>query len=229
MTAGPLLLVGAGGLAREVLAAVGASGSAAPGRTVLGYLDDNPALHGRHIQGLPVLGPLDAVAEHPDADVVVCVASPKDPSRRRRVVERLALPVERYATVVHPAASLAPGTQLGAGSVFLACTVVTAAQQVGAHVVAMPHTTITHDDEVGDYVMFGTGVGLSGSVSVGPCAYLGSGALVREGLSIGAGSIVGIGAVVLADVPPFEVWVGNPARRLRTLDRSDDQTARAAR
>lgn len=225
MTARPLLLVGAGGLAREVLAAVRA---ATDGRTVLGYLDDNPALHGRHLQGLPVLGPLDAVAEHPDADVVICIASPKDPSRRRRVVERLGLPSERYATVIHPAASIAPGTELGHGSIFLACTVVTAAQVIGAHVVAMPHTTITHDDRVSDFVMFATAVSLSGTVTVGQSAYLGSGALVREGLTIGAGALIGMGAVVLQDVPPSEVWVGNPARRLRTFDPIDELTTRTA-
>ena len=63
---------------------------------------------------------------------------------------------------------------------------------------------------------------LAGTVSVGPTAYLGAGAIVREGVTIGAGALIGMGAVVLDNVPPDEVWAGNPARRLRTLNQTDD-------
>jgi len=44
---------------------------------------------------------------------------------------------------------------------------------------------------------------------------LGSGAIIRNGISIGANSIIGMGAVVLKDVKPNSVMVGNPARFLR--------------
>jgi sugar O-acyltransferase (sialic acid O-acetyltransferase NeuD family) len=206
----PLLIIGAGGLARETLAVVHATGDFKP----LGYLDDNAALHGRTIDGLPVLGPIDAVAEHPDAQVVICTASTRNQASRRVIAGRLALPAERYATIVHPSAAIAAGTEISAGSVVMAFVAVTAPQQIGAHVVIMPHVTITHDDRIADHVTFAARVALAGSVSVGEAAYLGSGALVREGLSIGAGALIGMGAVVLRDVPPFERWAGVPARPL---------------
>lgn len=226
MTARPLLLVGAGGLAREVLAAVAAVNAGTPRWTVLGLLDDNPARHGEVVDGVPVLGPADAVADHPDAQVVICTASTRNQASRRQIAERLALPAERYATVVHPSASVAPGVEVGVGSVLLAFVAVTAPQAIGAHVVVMPHVTITHDDRIADHVTFAARVALAGAVSVGEAAYLGSGALVREGLSIGAGALVGMGAVVLSDVPPFEVWAGTPARRLRAL-RQTSSTSQA--
>jgi sugar O-acyltransferase (sialic acid O-acetyltransferase NeuD family) len=226
VTARPLLIIGAGGLSRETLSAVTAVNAVSPQWTVLGFVDDNPALHGDVIDGLPVLGPSDLVAEHPDAAVVMTIASPRNLGNRKKIVRRLGLPPERYATIVHPAASVAAGAELGAGSVFLAGSVVTAPQAIGAHVVAMPQTTITHDDQIADYVMFASGVLLSGTVTVGESAYLGSGCMVREGLTIGAGAFIGMGAVVLQDVPPAEVWVGNPARRLRTLNPINELTAR---
>jgi len=212
----PLLLVGAGGLARETLAAVRSHHR--PQWRPLGFLDDNPARHGDTMDGLPVLGPLDVVADHPKAAVVLCTGSTRDQGSRKRIADRLDLPPYRYATVVHAAASLARGTEVGPGSVLLAGVVVTAPQRIGAHVVAMPHVVLTHDDAVGDYATLAARVSVAGSVTVGEGAYLGAGALVREALTVGRWSLVGMGAVVLSDVPPFEVWVGNPARRLRHVE-----------
>jgi acetyltransferase-like isoleucine patch superfamily enzyme len=43
-------------------------------------------------------------------------------------------------------------------------------------------------------------------------------ALVRQDLEVGDWSLIGMGAVVTRSVPPGEVWIGMPARRLRQLD-----------
>jgi sugar O-acyltransferase (sialic acid O-acetyltransferase NeuD family) len=203
-----LILVGAGGLARETLAAAGDSWK------VLGFVDDDPALHGTTLDGVPVLGGLDAISDHPEAQIVICTASTKNQASRKKIVARLGLPASRYATVVHPTASIAAGTVIGEGSIVLAFVVVTAPQAIGTHVVIMPHVTITHDDRISSYVTFAARVALAGSVSVGETAYLGSGALVREGVSIGEGALVGMGAVVLQDVPAHQVWAGVPARMI---------------
>lgn len=209
----PLLLVGSGGFARETAAAA----RLCPEWTVLGFCDDDPARHGIEVDGLPVLGPAALVHERPDAAVLLCIGSPQRPRSRAVLAERLELPVDRYATLVHPAASVAPGVQFGGGTVLLAGVVITSPQRVGAHVAVMPLTVLTHDVAVGDFVTFATRVALGGSVKVGRAAYLGAGTLVREGITIGAGALVGMGSVVLHDVPPSEVWVGNPARRLRNV------------
>ena len=37
---------------------------------------------------------------------------------------------------------------------------------------------------------------------------------IRPGVTIGDGAIIGIGAVVTHDVPAWEVWAGNPARKI---------------
>jgi sugar O-acyltransferase (sialic acid O-acetyltransferase NeuD family) len=221
-----LLLVGAGGLAREVLGAVHALNTVSPSFDVLGMLDDNPARHGEMIDGVPVLGGSDTVHEHPDAQVVICTASSRNQASRRTISARLGIENDRYATVVHPFASVARGVEIGHGSVLLAFVAVTAPQRIGAHVVVMPHVTITHDDQISDHVTFAARVALAGGVSVGEAAYLGSGALVREGLSVGEHSLVGMGAVVLEDVPPHEVWAGTPARRLRVLQQQTDDLTR---
>lgn len=215
MTPEPLLLVGAGGFARETLELVAAVNRAAPRWDVRGLLDDDDALHGTRVGGVEVLGPAAAVADHPDARVAACVASPGDPFRRLRLVDRLALPPDRWATLVHPAAVVAASASIGPGSVLHACTVLTADVRMGAHVAVMPAVVLTHDDIVEDGVTFGAGVRVAGAVTIQRGAYLGAGALVREHLVVGAGAVIGMGAVVTRRVPPGETWTGVPARRLR--------------
>jgi sugar O-acyltransferase (sialic acid O-acetyltransferase NeuD family) len=211
----PLLLVGAGGFARETLELVRAVNRVAPRWELLGFLDDDASRHGSEIHGVPVLGPSEAVHEHADALVVACVASPSDPLRRLGLVQRLSLPAERYAVLVHPTAVVPESATLGPGSVLHATTVLTADVEIGAHVAVMPAVVFTHDDVVGDGATFGAGVRLAGGVTVQAGAYVGSGALVREGLTIGVGAVVGMGAVVTSSVPTHEVWAGVPARPLR--------------
>lgn len=210
-----LVVIGAGGFARETVEAVRAVNAAGGGWRLAGYLDDNPALHGIVIDGLPVLGGLDALAAVRDAAVVVCTGRPGNYLSRPRIVAALSLPAERYATIIHPSASVSSTSRVGPGSVVLAQTVLTAAVSVGSHVAVMPHVTLTHGDVVSDFATAAAGVRLGGDVHVGRCAYLGAGALVREQRSIGSGALVGMGAVVTNDVPPGEVWAGVPARYLR--------------
>jgi sugar O-acyltransferase (sialic acid O-acetyltransferase NeuD family) len=207
-----LVIVGAGGFARETAAA------AAAAWRVLGFVDDDPALHGTMRSGLPILGAVDSVGDMPDVAVVVCVGNPRNYTARQQIVQRLGLPRERYATVVHPAAEVGTGSVVGPGSVLLAGTVLTADVTVGSHVAVMPQAVLTHDDVVGDYATVASGVRLGGGAVLEPGAYVGAGALIREGVTVGARSLVGMGSVVLRDVPPGEVWAGNPAGFLRSTE-----------
>lgn len=209
-----LVIVGAGGFARETAQAVRDAGDV----ELLGHLDDNPGLHGTDVDGVPVLGGCDLVHELPGARVVICVGNPRDYAARARLVRRLGLPDDRYATVVHPTAVVSGTSEIGPGSVLLAHCVLTAAVRVGAHVAVMPHVVLTHDDVVEDCATLTSGVRLGGGVRLERGAYVGSGALVREGTTIGAWSQIGMGSAVLGDVPPGEIWVGSPARRLRAAE-----------
>jgi sugar O-acyltransferase (sialic acid O-acetyltransferase NeuD family) len=211
-----LVLVGAGGFARETAELVRALNRVRRTFDLLGYLDDDPALLGQRRTGLPVIGPLEWIHDHPDVAVTVCIGSPASPAARRGVVARLGLDPDRFATLVHPRADLGRTVEVGAGSVIHAGCFITADVRLGRHVEMMPGTVLTHDDTIGDGVTFGAGVRVAGGVDIGTDAYIGSGACLRERLVVGAGSVVGMGAVVLDDVPAGEVWAGNPARFIRS-------------
>ena len=48
-------------------------------------------------------------------------------------------------------------------------------------------------------------------------AFIGSNALILKGVTIGEESVIGAQAVVTRNVPPGEIWAGNPARFIKKL------------
>lgn len=204
-----LLIVGAGGLARETVEAVRACGDQFD---LIGLLDDDPLRHGSSVLGTTVLGGTELAYEFPGASVVVATGRPDDYGSRARVVHRLGLPIERYATVIHPTASLGTCVRVGSGSIILANVVATCDVQIGAHVAIMPAVVLTHEDVIENFVTIAAGVRVGGSVVIPQNAYLGAGAVIRESCRVGSRSLIGMGAVVTKDVPSGQTWVGVPAK-----------------
>ena len=186
---------------------------------LLGFLDDDPERWGAAVAGTCVLGGLDRLPDLPEARVVVCTGHPNDFTSKKRIVRRLELPAERYATLIHPTAVLPASCRVGEGTVMLAGVVATTDVEIGAHVAVMPQATFTHDVRLDDFVTVGAGAGLAGTVQVREGAYLGSGCLILENRVIGPWALVGMGAIVTRDVPGGEVWAGTPARFLRSVER----------
>ena len=54
--------------------------------------------------------------------------------------------------------------------------------------------------------------------------WIGHGAIILAGVQIGKGSIVAAGSVVAKDIPPCEIWGGNPAKKIK--DRFDSEEAK---
>ncbi|MBF7072233.1 acyltransferase [Glaciecola sp. MH2013] len=68
-----------------------------------------------------------------------------------------------------------------------------------------------------------TGVDSENIIQVGVNCFFGYGSTVIGNVSIGHGSIIGAKSVVLHDIPPFSIVVGNPAKVIKRYDFSSQK------
>lgn len=54
-------------------------------------------------------------------------------------------------------------------------------------------------------------------VTIGKGVWIASGAIILPGVSIGDDSVIGAGSIVTKDVPPNQLWAGNPAKKLKDI------------
>jgi sugar O-acyltransferase (sialic acid O-acetyltransferase NeuD family) len=207
-----LVIVGAGGSAGDLAWTVEEINLASGRWTLRGFLDDDPAKQGTSVCGYPILGPVASVHDFPAARFVVGVAHYLRPLGRKALVERLGLPAERFATLVHPSASVAPQARLGPGTLVFQGAIVCHAATVGAHVFIGHGCVVSHEAVVDDYATLASGAILCGGVRLREGAYAGAGSVIKDGVEVGAGAVAGLGSAVFRDVEPGRVVVGNPAR-----------------
>lgn len=205
----PLILVGAGGFAKEVAWTVARMNAAGPIFEVLGICDDSPERREGEWYGLPLLGPLESAAARLAAAGVCplfhCAIG--DNLRRKEVSARAQRAGWEPASVVDPSALVAPGAELGAGCYVGVGCVVSADVRIGEGALLNFQVTVGHDAVLGPYVQACPGVRISGWCVIGEGALLGSNAVIVQKRKMGAWSVLGAGTVAFRDVPEKETVV----------------------
>lgn len=202
----PLLIFPCNGNGLEALDCLGS------GYRCVGFVDDTEEKQREGAHGHPVFGRGRLLED--DTRVLAIPGGPQSFQARRRVIEGLGLPVERFASVIHPAASVSPLARIGHNVLVMAGVVITSNAVIGNHVCILPNTVIHHDAVIGDWSLIGSNVTLAGSSHVGSGCYIGSGTCVMNGVSVGDGALAGLGSNIIRDVRAGDRVAGNPAHPL---------------
>jgi acetyltransferase EpsM len=206
-----LIILGAGGHGQVVADILLAMNGTGRGGTIVGFLDDDPALWQRQFLGIPVLG---ALCDLPAIDHELVVVAIGDNGRRMQIGQGLGTQGRRFLTAVHPAAVLGARVKIGAGTVICPGVVVNTAAQVGDGVILNTGAIVEHHCTIGDFSHVAPGARLGGEVIIGETCFIGMGATLLPGIEVGDGAIVGAGATVTQNVKEGSTVIGTPARPL---------------
>ncbi|MDA2923065.1 NeuD/PglB/VioB family sugar acetyltransferase [Acidobacteria bacterium AH-259-L09] len=206
----PVIVIGVGGHGRVIRDILRSAQ-----RPVIGFLDDNVALQGSEISGVPVLGGIrDAqrVVRQEGAEVAVGVGDNLIRGRLLRLLQSWGVPVT-YA--VHPKAYVAEDVVIGAGVVVMAGAVVSRGSSLRFGSVVNTKVSIDQKCHIQELAHVLPGSVLTDGVVVERYAFVGSGAVILSKRRIGENAYIGAGAVVSEDIPASTVAVGIPARVIK--------------
>lgn len=204
-----IVIVGAGGLGREVLEVVRALQASGRRISCLGFFVE-AGFPPDTAAKLPLFS---SWAEVRASDALVVVAIGDGAARKRLAIEIEAeIGPNRFATLVHPSVTCGGSVAIASGSMIVGPASLTADVRIGQHVLINPGCTIAHDCAVGDYASLSPAVACAGRVEIGEGCFVGTGASLLPRVKLGAWATIGAGAVVVRDVKPAATAFGVPAR-----------------
>ena len=210
-----VVIIGAGAHGREILEIL--RQPATDRLEVVGFVDDNPSLHGQTIDDAPVLGDWSWFEGIDRREVGVICGLGFSKTRKPMAEKALALGL-KFVNAISPFAVISPTAKLGEGVVIYANSTVCSGSIIGDHVAINAGVVIGHDTRVDAYGTLNPGVNLAGNVRIGEGCLLGIGCSVIQGMTIGEWSTLGAGAVVIRNLPDNVTAVGVPAKIIETRE-----------
>lgn len=211
-----IVIIGAGGMAREVHWLVREINAVKPLYDFLGYVVSDCSKCGKNDSREGFLGDYGWLEENRNYIDAVAVGI-GTPAARLKVGNELRalMPDVEFPALIHPSvildfasASIGPGAQICAGTVG---TVNITVQDLA---LCNFGCTLGHEAVVGQGSVINPGSNISGGVTIGAGVLVGTGAQILQYCRVGDWATVGAGSVVIEDVAPRTTVVGIPARAL---------------
>ena len=204
-----LIIVGAGGMGREVLQWIKDINRQKPTWEVLGFIDDNfAALDGKECD-CKVVGSISEYKAGADEYLVMAIASPK---AKERLVEELKNRGAKFATIIHPRVRIGEFHYIGEGTVIYPGASLSVNCKVG-NFVTLLGSTIGHDVVVGDYSSIMGTCNINGGVEMGKRVFLGCQTITVPGRKIGDDVYACAGSVIMTNIRANTKVMGNPAKK----------------
>lgn len=206
----PLILLGAGGHAKVLLAL-----AQADRRCVIGVCDPRLAQEGqKEWRGIPVLRGDDAIYDHNPAQIGLIngVGQLVGNSSRARLYLALRQRGYHFPALVHPTAWVADDVKLSDGVQIMAGVSIQPDSTIGENSIINTQASIDHDCQIAEHVHVAPGATLCGGVHVGAGAFIGAGAVVIQSLTVGANAVVGAGMTLTRCLAAGNTQIGAPSR-----------------
>ncbi len=206
----PLVILGSGDYAQEVLWVVDDINAVTPTWDFLGFIDPAaPERKGQYLYDRPVLGGFaDAGALPAELHFACGIGSPAVREKECTEAERRGwLP----ATLVHPSAIVARHVEIGPGTIVGAGAILAPYAAIGRHCAINLDVTVGHDSVLGDYCVLSPGARITGHVVLEQGVFIGANASIYPRRRVGAGASLGANSFLVTNLAAGRSAVGIPA------------------
>lgn len=166
---------------------------------------DATECHGARVLRFPDVAALDG-------DVEFVIAS-GEPAGRKALYERVKAAGYRFATLISPYATISSGVQIGEGCIILDVGL-SVDVQICENVLVNGRAIMGHDVKIGAHSVVSANCFLGGKTVLEQCVYLAPGSMVKDRIVIRERAIISLGTVILRNVKPRAIMLGNPAKQI---------------
>jgi len=163
----------------------------------------------------PVIGSVkDFVKFIDEADFVVAF----DGNRlRKKIISQLKQAKANIVSLIHPSAVVSPHTFIGKGVVVFANAVINIGASIADGCIINTAATVDHDCELHLCVHVSPGANIAGGVHISQLSWIGIGSTIVDYITLADNTQVGAGAVVTQSTQANSLYLGVPAKRVRSL------------
>ena len=186
-----------------------------PNFNLVGFVEDRPEC--KEAFGLPVFETEQFIKLYPAGECLLFAPLTRS-SARKRVYERFKSLGYKFASYVSPSASIWDPEIVGENCFIQELNNIQFGTFIGENCLFWAGNHIGHHGVIGAHTTFTSHVVLSGGCTIGEQCYFGVNSTIGDGLNLCNNIFVGMGAVVTKSLAQEGVYVGSPAKFLRSSD-----------
>ena len=186
------------------------------GYKVAGLLHYNSERIGEKVLGYPIIDANDNFFENNSLKGLNFAISVGDNMTRIKLAGTINRLGGQLPNLIHPSAVVSKHATIAKGVVIHANSVVQAGAKIGANTVISYNSSVTHTSTIGKGCYLAAGSNIGAYITINDNVLIGQEAVLVSAKvkCIGENAVIGAGAVVINDVEPNAVIIGNPGKVL---------------
>ena len=210
-----IIIIGYGGLAREVAWTIENINKVRPTWDLVGFLENKINFGKKNkLYGDSIFEEDSWLKCLSEKTYVACGIG--DGKMRKRILNKLSQHENiKVATIIDPEVIIDETVTVDQGSIIFKNSSLTVNTKIGKGVLLNFGSLVGHDSSIGDYTTFAPRSMVAGNTTIGKQCNLGAGCFVLEGTKIIDGTTVAPLSGVYRDIINPGVFSGNPARQIR--------------
>ncbi len=146
----------------------------------------------------------------------------KSADQRTRIVDFLQGIGFEFPTIVSTKSIINEEVLIGQGTVVMDGVVINSGTKIEDFSIINTNSSIDHDCTIGSFTHIAPGATISGGVNIKDYCLIGTGSNLIQRINITSHVLLGVGSAVHQDIVSAGVYVGNPLKRIRQLNRKSD-------
>lgn len=184
---------------------------------ISGFYDDFETI-GNQVNGYPILGKIENIQDHFEngtfQELLIGIGY-KHMDFRKKLFNRFKKQIP-FGKIVHSSCTIHHSACIGDGSILFSGTLMDMGSVIAENCIIYNGCIIAHDAQIGSHSIISPGVQIAGFSLIEEGVNLGIGTIVSNNIKITKGTRTGAGAVIVKDIDETGLYVGIPAKKIKS-------------